>query len=1146
MTTDNEMPHTPATSGAEGNAEPPVERYYPAPEREEANGHELETEDELMGIDAMLEQRQADSGPPTARNLTPIPQPEYQAPMALQANRQPQEAYQQRGQQMREQLRTALREEPQIEAEGGITAPRRASQRPAQHQPREAVTRDRAGTNVVNQSRIDQNRGRSAEARRPRTPVNDTDTAANGRTIPRATARTGTTSMDDRARSMEARRNSGSVGRPHTEPRVNHHEVTETETEDNQELDRPTTLQRQHHPYDQSIAEHRRRLAQIDLSRPRPNARRSAGTDYSTSQEDTDTVERRLSGRGTYAETDIRKMPWRKMRRVLAKKDKEYELMEQLLQKRLNEAIEEYERRGKVTLRYQEEGDERRYIDEQYMSSDYTDAPSEYSTSQEDSDQYESRFAGDLLAHQRPDHRLWPRRKFRHAEKQLRKQARADGRPSKPHNRRSRSAFQPVKMVQAEQLRKDGKYRPNVEQAYRHLFKDHAEYKAGKELSRDLGVRLPGREIRIPWRRDAHRRSERNVYYTADEYSPPRRSSSGRDIHRVHRGNQARQRSTRSESARTSGNHRTDEVATATEYYSADSDVPREIEAKPIQEKRECERKGKDKSTGSKKEKSKSEKKKSKPTAAGDATCGDTSDSEHDDRGGKIELPPFKGMSWPAYKNIFLKVAQYHKWSDKKKATALYTAVREDEGRAILAEESIHWSYEKLMSHLEERYGKNRTWADVLPEARRLRRKPGQPLSQFYDEVLKLLGTARLSPAHHERLAFQTYLDGLNCSRVMLNEVLQHTLGETIDELHSACTKYEALHGLGCYEYAATAPVHMVGAADDQPQHMGTQTYSPAAAPYYQQNGLASQPAPAQEAYPGYAMAPVAPVQYSQPPIPTHQPIAGTPPFDSAPATGQIPQQPPNTGMVAAVYPQGGNSNYQVPYNSRPSGYRNFGNYQYRPPPPAYQQAQQYPATPQQGYRPPAPRYNNANPQYNNGSYNGQQAPFPRDRQYRPRQQTGGPQLVAPPPPPAQGPPVNLQEENEKLRQELQTQRQNHNRRFDAFDRRVRDLEHRPPPEADPNRAQARRRNDQGLPMGGQSQRQMMQQPPPPAAQYQPNHTDFVNALPYPGNGVYSRGGNNPGNANAPPAPAAGPPLQGQQPLNGTAPPAGGAATRQA
>ena len=543
-----------------------------------------ESEDETLGIDMMMEPSQIESGPQTTRNPTTITQPTRQTPITQGAEGTRDESRIQRGHQMRIQLRTALREDPHLEASREEIDDRTTGdhnqqnrQEPSQQQPRTASMRGRAGINPANQLRTGQEQGRSAETRRPRTPSNSRKIEAHDAPAPRLGEAARTVPIGDPTRTARTRKNPEGPTRPRSEPRRNRHDLTETaDTEDNRD-DVPTTRAYQHHPYDQSIAEHRRRLARLDLNRPMRNNRMDAGTDYSTSQEDTDTVERRLTGRSTYAETDLRKMPWRKMRRVLARKDKEYEKAEQLLQERLDQAIEEYEHRGKATLRHREEGDERKYIDEQYMSSDCTDATSIYSTSQEDFEEYEARYAGELLPHQRPDCRLWPRRKFRHAQKQFRKEARAQGRPSKPHYRGSRAAFQPIKTAQAQQFRHEGKYRPNVPQAYRHLFTDRAEYKAGRELSRDLGVQLPGEEVRIPWRRNTQRRGTRNAYFTADEGSPTRKPYIEWEANQGHRGNRPRPRNSRSESTRKVNTKPDEGATTATEYFSADSEAQPEV-----------------------------------------------------------------------------------------------------------------------------------------------------------------------------------------------------------------------------------------------------------------------------------------------------------------------------------------------------------------------------------------------------------------------------------------------------------------------------------------------------------------------------------------------------------------------------------------
>ena len=111
-----------------------------------------------------------------------------------------------------------------------------------------------------------------------------------------------------------------------------------------------------------------------------------------------------------------------------------------------------------MRLRRRRRGDERRYVDEQFMSSDDTYGPSIYSTSQEPTPEVERRYSGDLRPGQVDDLKLWPTRKMRRAHKHMRQQRCAAGasptrRPTIPHKRET--PFQPIKARDAEYYKRD-------------------------------------------------------------------------------------------------------------------------------------------------------------------------------------------------------------------------------------------------------------------------------------------------------------------------------------------------------------------------------------------------------------------------------------------------------------------------------------------------------------------------------------------------------------------------------------------------------------------------------------------------------------------------------------------------------------------
>ena len=417
----------------------------------------------------------------------------------------------------------------------------------------------------------------------------------------------------------------------------------------------------------------------------------------------------------------------------------------------------------------------------------------------------------------------------------------------------------------------------------------------------------------------------------------------------------------------------------------------------------------------------------------------------------RVKMPQFNGKNWASFKNRFEKAARYYQLSSKDKATAMYTAIEKDAEVALEDLDSLDWTYEQLVAHLDARYGRTRTWADVVPEARHIQRQIGQPLSRYYDQIMQLLNTAKISPAHAKNFGFHIYVNGLRGGRQMLNEVMTKIKETSIQEIHRVCTEYEAIHGLTSYEPHWDPCINMVRAAEDS----ATQTHLNASVPVH-----ASYQTPIQSAAPNYGPSPQVP----------QSPAAQPPRQMPAPQQNVAPPATPLPAFVNAFLPAAA------------------------PPMQAY--------APQQSAA-PASQYNMAQGQY----------------------QTRTPVQVAPAP--LQQSDMNtaagqLAAENERLQQELNNTKASYNRRLDIFDRRVRQLENRPPPEEDPNRSQAARaanrqpRADgngyQGQPRqqrqgaGGQRFNAQQQGPPPPAAQYQQNANAFAQAMPHPPDGIYRRG----------------------------------------
>ena len=168
-----------------------------------------------------------------------------------------------------------------------------------------------------------------------------------------------------------------------------------------------------------------------------------------------------------------------------------------------------------------------------------------------------------------------------------------------------------------------------------------------------------------------------------------------------------------------------------------------------------------------------------------------------------------------SFKNKFEGIARARGWNDKTKTLALYSAIQNEAANALGEADSINWSYDRLVAHMERRHGRNKTWSDVLPQARTLRRRAGQSLSAFYDQVINLLNQANLGEGHFRAQAYQTFLQGIDCNKAMINEIMPQVTKHTIiQELCDLADAYEARYGAS---EAGHLPIHvnMVASADD-------------------------------------------------------------------------------------------------------------------------------------------------------------------------------------------------------------------------------------------------------------------------------------------------------------------------------------------
>ena len=80
----------------------------------------------------------------------------------------------------------------------------------------------------------------------------------------------------------------------------------------------------------------------------------------------------------------------------------------------------------------------------------------------------------------------------------------------------------------------------------------------------------------------------------------------------------------------------------------------------------------------------------------------------------------------------------------------LLTAIEDEGADALGVVDTSTWSYDELVLHLEKHYCKHKTCAQVLNEVSSIHRKPGQSLTDFHDQVVRIARTATLTPAQFQ------------------------------------------------------------------------------------------------------------------------------------------------------------------------------------------------------------------------------------------------------------------------------------------------------------------------------------------------------------------------------------------------------------
>lgn len=168
-------------------------------------------------------------------------------------------------------------------------------------------------------------------------------------------------------------------------------------------------------------------------------------------------------------------------------------------------------------------------------------------------------------------------------------------------------------------------------------------------------------------------------------------------------------------------------------------------------------------------------------------------------------------------------VAKAGNWSDYQKVITLHNVIR-GEARNVLSDpESVHWSYQKLVEHLEMRHGRTKSHGDVFIELMTTYRKPNQQLASWNDEVVKIVNSGRLTESEQDRLKYMGFVYGLRFQQSLYNKVLGMTKSCTITEAFDRAYHYEVEHGSKMPNFTIPATINMVGAAEAEAIRLDTE-----------------------------------------------------------------------------------------------------------------------------------------------------------------------------------------------------------------------------------------------------------------------------------------------------------------------------------
>ena len=198
--------------------------------------------------------------------------------------------------------------------------------------------------------------------------------------------------------------------------------------------------------------------------------------------------------------------------------------------------------------------------------------------------------------------------------------------------------------------------------------------------------------------------------------------------------------------------------------------------------------------------------------------------------GTKLDTPQFAGQNWPAFINKFEMLARAKNWNEATKAFVLTNSLGGEAANILNDPASTTWSYTKLVEQLEMRHGRTKNASDISLELMNMYRRPNQPLTSWYDEVIGVVNTGRLSEEDQERLQFTGFTQGLRHQPMLHNRVMQGNQHHTIAEAFEKAYQFEAENGSNAIPFVPSMNVHMVGAPNADRQLKEANSSAPAGA----------------------------------------------------------------------------------------------------------------------------------------------------------------------------------------------------------------------------------------------------------------------------------------------------------------------------